>query len=272
MRARALARDLAAMLSAAQVEDARFEAELLVRYAAGLERADFFLDPELHERTVQLARALAERRRRREPIPYILGVREFYGRPFLVTPSTLVPRPETELLVEFVLAELGRSEPALVLDVGTGCGCIAVSIACERPAATVVGTDISRDALSVAARNVARFGAPVHLVATDLVSGLRRADIIVANLPYVPREEIEALQDEIREWEPRIALDGGPSGTALIERLVAAAPALRPRVLALEVGAGQAERVAAACEAAGAHASVLPDLGGVPRVVVARWR
>ena len=271
MRARALARDLAAMLASAHVEDATFEAELLVRYAAGLDRAAYYLDPELPEQTVQVARALAERRRRREPIPYIVGEREFYGRSFLVTPATLVPRPETELLVELALDHLGRSDESVVVDVGTGCGCIAVSVACERPAATVIATDISRDAVRVAARNAARLGARVYFLVTDLVAGLRRADLIVANLPYVPREEIEALQDEIREWEPRVALDGGPGGTAVIERLVRTAPVLRPQLLALEVGAGQAARVAAACEATGARVSVQSDLAGIPRVVVARW-
>ncbi len=246
------------------------EAELLVREAAGLTRAAYFGDlPPAPGWETRLA-ALLDRRLGREPLAGILCRREFYGLEFEVGPAVLVPRPESELLVEVALAEIRAGD--IVVDVGTGSGCLAVSIAVRAPQATVVGVDLSRPALALARRNAARHRATCSLVAGDLLAGIRRADVVVANLPYIPTAAIPALQPEVRDWEPRTALDGGPDGLTLIRRLVAdCGSRLRPRLLALEVGLGQASAVNTLCREQGAATDVLPDLTGIERVVRARW-
>jgi release factor glutamine methyltransferase len=275
MNARQAARELTRRLAAAGVPEAPFEAELLTRRATGLSRAEFFaggnVDPEAAERLHNMA----VRREGREPAAYISGEREFHGMLFEVGPTGLVPRPETELLVELALAE-GRPGDVIV-DVGTGTGCIAVALSCElqrrRTAAVVVPTDISTEALTVAARNARRNGTPLPFVRSDLLAAVGRADIVLANLPYIPSDEIDALEPEVSQWEPRIALDGGADGFALIRRLVAdCALRIRPRMLALEVGFGQAASVAGFCREAGAVVHVMPDLAGIDRVVCCRWR
>lgn len=273
MNARAAAREAAARLAAAGIPDAAFEAELLVRTAGGLSRAAYFAGAPLDDVALRRLEELVDRRLHREPTAYLVGQREFYGRPFLVTPATLIPRPETELLVEVACAEVDRrGGRALVVDVGTGCGCVAVTIACERPAATVVATDVSVEAIAVAHENARRLGARVQFLAADLLGPVRHADLVVANLPYIPTGELQALAPELRDWEPWVALDGGPSGTELVERLLVEAASRSVAVTAVEVGFGQAERVARHAAAFGATVEVRRDLGGVDRVVLARWR
>ncbi len=271
MNARAAAAETAKTLAAAGLPDAAFEAEYLVRLAGGLSRAAFFADAEFAG-----AAALAEmtgRRLRREPAAYITGAREFFGRPFAVGPGVLVPRPETELLVELALAEARHGD--VVADIGTGSGCIALSVALclsADMAVRVVGVDISAAALAVAVRNRRDLGASAALLRGDLASPLRQADIVLANLPYIPAHEIDALEPEVSRWEPRVALDGGLDGYVPIRGLIDdCADRLRPRVLALEVGFGQAGDVAAIARGRGASVSVRPDLSGIDRLVVARW-
>jgi release factor glutamine methyltransferase len=270
--ARAVARDTAAELAAAGVAEAAFEAEYLVRAISGLSRAAFYADaPWPAGANGELAAAL-ERRMGREPAAYIAGVREFFGREFTVDRGVLIPRPETELLVELALAEIAPGSAPVAADVGTGSGCIGVSVALERPSARVVAVDVSAGACSVAAGNAGRLRAGVTVVRGDLLAPLRQADIVLANLPYIASKEIAELQPEVRDWEPRLALDGGPDGLDLIRRLVAdCGERVRPRLLALEVAAGQARDVAALASAAGATAAVHQDLAGIERVVTARW-
>ena len=272
MNARVAAVRAADELSRAGVPDAAFEGELLTRKAGALSRAAYFMGPALTERETARLAALVERRRHREPFAYISGDREFYGLSFDVGPDVLIPRPETELLVDIVLREASAPGRARIVDVGTGSGCIAISVRTHCPSGDVVGVDVSAGALRVAAANAARLAPGVRFVQGDLVTAIARVDIVAANLPYIPTSDIESLEPEVRDWEPRLALDGGGDGLTLIRRLVFdCATRLRPRLLAMEVGAGQAPAVASLGEAVGAAVETHRDLGGIERVVCLRW-
>jgi release factor glutamine methyltransferase len=211
-----------------------------------------------------------ERVRRRlggEPLQYIRGMCHFYGRELSVDERVLIPRPETELLVEQALLRLAPG--SRVLDVGTGSGCIAVSLALERADLRVSAVDASVAALAVAKRNRDALGARVALAASDVLSAVRGAfDLVVSNPPYIPAADVETLAPEVRDHEPRRALTPGPRGTEVIERLLAEAHGVTGRVM-FEIGYGQADEVRAL---AAAHrwtiADVLDDLAGIARVVV----
>jgi release factor glutamine methyltransferase len=216
-----------------------------------------------------LDRALA-RRREGEPLQYIRGVMEFYGRELAVDSRVLIPRPETELAV----AETVRRAPAAgwILDVGTGSGCIALAVALERPDTHVVASDISVEALAVARENIRRLSAPVCLVAADLLTSFRGTfEIIVSNPPYIPATEISSLQVEVRDHEPLAALTPGSDGLATIRRLFAESGALLRTggALIMEIGFGQAEETVKVAEAYGWQVdAVIEDLASIPRVVV----
>lgn len=272
MNARAVALEAAARLKAAGVADATFEAELLTREAAGVSRAEYFSGIEISAAESERVAQWVERRERREPAPYITGHREFFGRDFGVGRGVLVPRPETELLVELGLAELEARPASIVLEVGTGSGAVAVSIAAERPTARVAATEISPIALAFANANARNFGTPVELIRGDLAESVATAEIVLANLPYIPTWEIDALEPEVSRWEPRLALDGGADGYALIRRLIDdCASRLKPRFLGLEVGFGQADNVATILCTQGVEPWFVKDLAGIDRVVCARW-
>jgi release factor glutamine methyltransferase len=272
MSARAAAHHAARTLARQGVPDATFEAELLIRHIAGLSRSQYFLDRKLEPGLDDALDRAVARRAVREPSAYIIGSREFFGRDFAVGPGVLIPRPETEILVEAVLAEARSLQRPLVLDVGTGTGCIAVSVALQAPQARLVATDCSAAALRFARANAGRHAARVDFLLSGLGTAVRHADIVAANLPYIPSADVEALEPELRDWEPRVALDGGPDGLALIRALIDdCAARLRPRMLALEVGYGQAETVARYLRAAGAAVEALKDLAAIDRVVVGRW-
>ncbi|MBV8516805.1 MAG: peptide chain release factor N(5)-glutamine methyltransferase [Acidobacteria bacterium] len=214
--------------------------------------------------------ALLARRYAGEPLQYIRGRTEFYSRTFLVDTRVLIPRPETELLVEAALERAPRG--ARVVDVGTGSGCIAITIERERPDLRVFSVDRSVDALALAAANRARLESRVALATSDLLSAIDGTfALIVSNPPYVPLAEYEQLDDEVRIHEPRMALTPGPRGTELIERLLDEARSrLAPNgQVILEVGYGQeaAIREIAAMKQYAVDA-FLPDLAGIPRVVV----
>jgi release factor glutamine methyltransferase len=272
VNARAAARIVAANLAEAGIPEAQFEAELLVRMAGSLTRSQYFANPELRTDASATLCRLLERRLAREPTAYISGTREFYGLDFTVTPAVLIPRPETELLVDLALSELESAPAATVVDVGTGSGCVAIAIAANAPNARVIALDLSRNALSVAQRNAARHAPRVQFVRSNLASALRGAEIVVANLPYIPTAGIPELDPEVARWEPRLALDGGQDGLDLVRELVTdCAERLRPRLLALEVGLGQAPRVACLGRSAGAKVETIRDLAGIERVVCLRW-
>ena len=272
MSARAEAARVAQGLKAAGVPDSAFEAELLVRTAAGLTRPEYFANPELDGPARDRLTELTSRRAQREPFAYIARSREFFGREFFVTPDVLIPRPETETLVEVGLAELKRNPNAVVVDIGTGSGAIAVSVAASAPHATVVGIDVSIAALAVARANAARLSPSVRFLRASLASAVGHADVILANLPYIPSRVIATLEPEVRDWEPRHALDGGADGLDLVRALIDdCGRRRRPRLLALEVAVGQDVSVARYGRSLGAGVTVARDLAGIERVVCLRW-
>ncbi len=260
------------------IESPRFDADLLLTHVLGTNRALLLahLDRPLSPEQQARFHKLVARRADREPLAYLLGHREFYGLDFLVDPRVLIPRPETEHLVEEALRLAARLPPSLRLaDVGTGSGAIAVALAVHLPQATVYALDASAEALAMAAANAQRHGVSgrVRCLAGDLLTPLPEAvHLIVANLPYVARDEWAALAPEIREHEPRQALDGGPDGLNLIRRLLATAPShLCPGgAVLLEIGAGQGAAVIALARRHFPQAAVrlLPDYAGLDRVVV----
>jgi len=230
------------------IENPRLDAELLVAHALGIDRMRVILDAERPLEGAELAalRDLVKRRRAYEPIAYLRGEREFYGLRFRVDKRVLVPRPDTEALVDVALARTSHVSMSMrQLDLCTGSGCVAIAMARQRPTAKVLASDVSLDALAVARENALRLGAyNVGFVESDLFAAFagKRFDVITANPPYIPTGEIATLQPDVREHEPRLALDGGADGLALVRRIVAEAPEhLVPGgVLAIEVGAGEA--------------------------------
>jgi release factor glutamine methyltransferase len=269
----------------------RLDAELLLAASLGVTRAELFRRPErmLTEAEAERFDRFLRRREAREPVAYIRGVRAFRTIELEVTPAVLIPRPETETLVEVALETLaaapasgaGVSHEPLALDVGTGSGCVALALVAENPFVHVVATDISEEALDVARRNATRLGLEgrVDFVASDLFAALpaeRRFDLVVSNPPYVSEAEHAALEPNVRDHEPRLALVAGADGLGVYRRLVpeAAGRLCRGGTLALEVGMGQAAVVRELIAAAGSFAPAREraDLGGVPRVVWARRR
>jgi release factor glutamine methyltransferase len=256
-------------LSAAGVDTPRLDAEVLLAHALGVDRARLVID---RDRPVEgpAVRAFQDAVRRRaverEPVAYITGVKGFRRLDIGVDRRVLIPRPETETLVE---AALDLAPGARVVDVGTGSGAVALALKDERPDLDVVGTDTSPEALAVARANAARLGLDVGFVEGDLLDGAGEADAIVSNPPYV--EDSATLQPEIARHEPPVALYAGPEGLAVIRRLVAQAAASPARFVALEVGMGQAGEVADVLRAAGfAEVATRRDLAGIERVVVGR--
>lgn len=263
-------------------EDAARDVSVLARAWLGWDHATWLAhkDDAASAEFVGGLMAWVARRARREPVAYIAGVREFYGRLFRVTPDVLVPRPETELLVEMALErrEAARSRPesrtVRILDVGTGTGCVAVTLALEWPEAELFATDVSPAALRVAIENAGALSAArVTFLHEPLTASFDASlDLIVSNPPYVEERARDALPTDVREFEPPGALFGGPDGLNVIRQLVPAAMrALRPGGrLMFEIGDRQSESVAALVQASGlVWREARPDLAGIPRIVVA---
>ncbi len=270
-------------LRAAGCEQARLDAEVLLAHLLKGKRADLYAHPERPLSTEERAEweAMLARRLDREPVAYILGYREFYGRPFLVDQRVLVPRPETEMIVERVLAWAQEHPITTLWDVGTGSGALALTLALELPGAHVIGSDWSADALAVAAANRCRLvgaghterpGGPPALVRCDLLMAARGPiDVLVANLPYLRTDEYRQAMPEVSRHEPRAALDGGVEGLDLIAKLLAQAAALTPAptLILLEIGASQGEQVLALARRhfPEREVSLHQDLGGWDRMV-----
>jgi release factor glutamine methyltransferase len=256
-------------LRAAGVETPRLDAEVLLAHALGVDRLTLVTD---RERRVEgpAVRAFQDAVRRRsvqrEPVAYITGVKGFRHLDLRVDGRVLIPRPETETLVE---AALDLPRGARVVDVGTGSGAVALALKDERPDLDVVATDTSADALMVARANAARLGLEVAFVEGDLLATVGNVDAVVSNPPYV--EDGAALQLEIARHEPAVALYAGPEGLTVIRRLVTQVAASRARFVALEVGMGQAAEVAGVLQEAGfAEIETRRDLAGIERVVAGR--
>ncbi len=257
------------------VDAPRLTAEILLAHALSCDRIRLYLDFDKPLGAPELSafRELVRRRAAGEPTAWLTGRREFMGHAFRVGPQVLVPRPETELLVEAAIARLPPG--GALLDLCTGSGCIAISVALARPDARVVATELSPEALAVARENAAALGAKVELLEGDLdapVAAGERFDVVISNPPYIPAGEIAGLAREVRR-EPRLALDGGVDGLDVLRRIVSCAPSrLRPDgLLYLEMHETHALPLPALCLAAGfATAEVGRDLAALPRWVVAR--
>lgn len=271
-----MAQDFAAL----GIATPRLDAELLLASALGCDRVRLYMDMQrpLLKAELEAVRALVVRRRRREPVAYILGRRPFYQHELEITPDVLVPRPETELLVDRALEAL-PSTASTALELCTGSGAIAIALALERPSLEVDATDLSSAALAVAAGNITRHGLSdrIHLHQGDLFAALpekKSYDLVIANPPYVGEREWSSLAPEVREHEPKLALLAGEDGLSVLQHLCAeAAPFVAPGgTLLLEVGQGQAEQVASWLKASAEFESVVtrPDLAGIERAVEAR--
>ncbi|HEV8633336.1 MAG TPA: peptide chain release factor N(5)-glutamine methyltransferase [Chloroflexota bacterium] len=259
-------------------EEARLDVELLLARALGTDRAGLYaqLGEELAATARKEFEGLLARHANGEPIAYILGEREFYGLSFVVRPGVLIPRPETELVVDQVV-EYSRAhpgEPLGIVDVGTGCGAVAVAVAKTLPRVHVLALDVAPEAVMVASQNAARHRVAdrVEVALGDLLAGVTGEwDVVVGNLPYIPSEIVDRLDRGVRDWEPRLALDGGPSGLTLHARLLDQLPArLRPGgLLVLEVAddRGEAALELFRRKLPGAEVELLRDMFGRDRAV-----
>lgn len=264
----------------AGVPTPRLDVELLLAHVLGLRRMDLYVQFEriLTEPELDRLRPLVKRRAAREPLQHIVGTVEFWGVTLASDKRALVPRPETEILVERALTLRPGDGAATVLDVGTGTGAIAIALLAARPAWRAVATDVSAEALALARENAARAGldARLDLRTGNLLAALKDGetfDLVAANLPYIPSAAIAGLQAEVRDHDPKLALDGGADGLDLIRRLVAeASRALKPDgILLLEIGHDQADAVEALLKSGGwSGVAFTPDLQGHRRIVEAR--
>jgi len=276
-----LYREAVEKLSHAHIHDATREALWIIEEALGVNRlgihaySEYPIGPEAYKYVM----SLVERRASREPLQYVLGSQEFYGLEMVVQPGVLIPRPESELLVEEVLARLGSHPQPVIVDVGTGSGCLAISVARALTRALVIASDRSVAALAVAQTNAMKHGvfSKILWVNGDLLAPLLsrglagKVTAIIANLPYVSHDEWDRLSPDVKDFEPRLALDGGPDGLDVYRRLWQEAPSLlAPEgMVCVEIGIGQADRL---CQEIAALqclkvVKVQPDSQGIPRMV-----
>lgn len=268
----------------AGIDEATLETRVLLARAMDVTPSALLLEPDLPMTTDEAAafEGLLARRLTREPLAYIVGEREFYGLSLLVDHRVLIPRPETELLVESALAmaaeRSAERQGLLMADVGTGSGCIVVSLAVHLPGARFYALDLSGEALALARSNAERHGVEERVIFLegDVLAPLPEpVDMIVANPPYVPSRNLETIQPEIRQYEPRMALEGGPEGLDVARRVLTdAGRHLRPggRLL-MEIGHGQASEVVETARASfptAVEIDMVPDLAGIPRVLRVR--
>jgi release factor glutamine methyltransferase len=274
-------RDLAARLRGGGIESPDLDARILIAHALGLDQTTLALAgarPLDAEEESAIA-ALGRRRLGHEPVARIVGRKEFWSLPLQVDAATLVPRPESETVVEAALTVIeacgSRRRPLRIADLGTGSGALALALASELPNAVVVGTDLGFGALAVARENARRLGLErVAFVACNMADALRGPfDVIVSNPPYIASGDIAALAPEVREFDPRAALDGGRDGLDGYRTIAATAPALLAAggALIVELGTAQAEPVARLFGSAGlALSPPRPDLNGTPRALIAK--
>ena len=263
------------------IDKPRREASLLLEYALQKDRIFLIAHPEyeLEIDEEDRFRSFVERRANREPFHYIVGVKEFYGLDFDVSPDVLIPRPETEMLVANSIEILQKLEEPTFCEVGVGSACIAVSILHNVNSASAVGLDISEGALRIAKRNAEKHGVSsrLELRESDIFSSLRgeRFELVVSNPPYIPSGDMPELRPDVKDFEPRIALTDGGSGLSIVETIIKDSPKiLRPDAfLLLEIGIGQAARVRHMFDmAVWEHIEILPDFQTIPRMVRARLK
>lgn len=258
-----------ARLTTAQIASPKLEAQVLAAHVLLVDRTFILTHPE-HEFNELAGEALLQRRQAHEPLAYILGYREFFGRRFRVNPDVLIPRPDTETLIEEALKL--PNQPVTVLDIGTGSGCIAVTLKLEKPSWTVTATDVSADALQVARENAETLGAECTFRISDLFEHIedQQFDLIVSNPPYIVNDY--PLEAEVADHEPTLALFGGADGLDIYRRLAEQArDHLAPEgQLILEIGFDQGTTVPDLFERAGWSTEVLKDLSGNDRVVIAK--
>lgn len=270
----------AAYFAKKKVEHPRLNIEHLLADALGKKRIELYLefDRPLSDRELEPLREKVRRRAEGEPLQHLLGHWDFFGRTFKTDRRALIPRPDTELLVEAVLKQLVTREPKAtrLVDVGTGSGILAITFALEQPALEVVAADISNDALALAQENAERLGVSHRIVfrRSDLLDQIDGSfDWIVANLPYIPTADIPGLQREV-QFDPALALDGGEDGLAIVKRLIEAIPGKIAcnGVVALELGQGQAKPVSNFLARQNCReVSIMKDYQGVERVLIARY-
>jgi release factor glutamine methyltransferase len=261
-----------------KIENPRLNAEHLLAHTLGLSRMDLYLEFERNLSDSELAplRELVKRRAQGEPLQHLLGTVEFCGQNFLIDKRAMVPRPETEELVELVIAETGKRKPERILDVGTGSGVIALSLAKQFPEAEVHAVDISEGALSLACENAARLESSdrVRFQKSDLLENLsERFDLIVANLPYISMQDRHLLGREVLH-DPDVALFAGPNGDEILRKLIEQAPSrLNPGgLLALEIGINQGEGLSGFLRQKNYHDIELKrDYSSIPRFLLARY-
>ncbi len=262
------------------IENPELEASVLLAKALSIEAKDIYAYPEREfgPEEVEEFNRLLERRIRREPIAYILGEREFYSRSFMVTPDVLIPRPETEVLVEEALKILENFTSPSIIDVGTGSGCIAVTLGCERRDARILATDISYEALLIAGKNADRHGVSkgVSFICSDLLGCFKDEsfDLVVSNPPYVKRSDYASLDRDVRDYEPKLSLLGGEEGIEYIKEIVLQSKrALKKGGWCIvEIGVDQSGKVTEMLEEAGfKDISLTRDLSGVERVIKGKW-
>jgi len=260
------------------IENPRLTAEILLAHCLSVKRIDLYLnyDRPLNEGELSTYRSLLSRRARHYPLQYLTGWVEFYSSRFLVAEGVFIPRPETEVLVERVKKAIEGE--AMVADIGTGCGVIAISLAKILPLARFYASDISEEILKVAKENAVknRVEERITFFLGKLFAPFKgpegKLDAVVSNPPYIPQEELDNLPEEVRLYEPKAAIDGGKGGTEIQERIIAAAwPYLREGgILALEVGDLQSKTVSSLMEGRYSRIEVFPDLNGIERVVMGR--
>ncbi len=270
-------REASQALEARGVPESRREAGSLLSFVIGKDRTFLIshADDQLEEAEVDRFREVVARRAEGEPLQYITGVQDFYGREFRVTPDVLIPRPETELLVEAALEVIANVRGPSICDVGTGSGCIAVTLLCERTDARAVAVDVSEAALKVAAQNAHAFdvGDRIELKLSDCFNGLDRTtfDLIVSNPPYISSASLPDLQREVRDHEPLVALSPGADGLSVIRRLLQDSPGFLNAGghLIMEIGFDQGDAVQEVINSKFWRlVEIRPDLQSIPRIVV----
>ncbi|MFQ5787146.1 MAG: peptide chain release factor N(5)-glutamine methyltransferase [Thermodesulfobacteriota bacterium] len=257
-----------------------FEASLLLSIALGIEKYEIYANPEkdVDYDNFKEFKMVMERRKNREPIAYIVGEKEFYSRRFVVTPDVLIPRPETEILVDKAWKIIEGIDSPKIIEIGTGSGCIALTLGCEFSNSWILGTDISYDAIKIARKNAKNLGVDhkILFMCGDMLNFLKGStfDLVISNPPYISDDEFNRLEADVKDFEPKRALSGGLDGLDCIGEIIYGAKwiLVNGGWCILEIGANQSNEVTKIFQSAGySDISITKDLSGIKRVVKAKW-